>query len=54
MMYLMIGLLAHGRVGRRAVLIVFALRILGILLMSEVVIKPYNVAIMLAKVCVND
>lgn len=54
MMHLMIGLLAHGRAGRRAVLIVFALRILGILLMSKVVIKPYNVVIMSAEVCVND
>lgn len=54
MMHLMIGLLAQGRVDRRAVLIVFALRILGILLMSKVLIRAYSMAIMLAEVCVND
>lgn len=54
MMHVMIGLLAQGRVDRRAVLIVFTLRILGILLMSKVLIRAYSMAIMLAEGCLND
>lgn len=53
-MPLMVGLLDQSRVGRRAVLIVFVMRILGILVMSKVLNRACNVAVNTsAEMCVN-
>lgn len=54
MMPLMVGLMAHGMLGRRAVLTVFALRILRTIVMSKALNRACNAAVKaLAEICIN-